>query len=329
MKKLKMTRTLMALILAMVMAGSTFALAACGKETRSSKSDRKSSKTEDEDEDDEDEDEDDKESKKDKKKDSKKDKKSEEDDTADIVIEASEEFTGFSDSTIKSMAEQYEAMGYVVEPVTAADLGAKDYNYVEGFRMYLEEDPETFFGWAKFESTEDGIDYVNDVWIADCDGYIAHETYGYLSFFIDDLYGGSVTYDGLMEYVPYEGDGRENTASPEDFDDPEISALCTEYQGKGFKIEADTTYDNSFVAYGVNEDRQHIQVVCRKFGDKEEASKFVEECLLSMSTMELTFEDNDDGSSSFQIDDTTGSLPTFPIIGEITESGVMIFIYKE
>ena len=230
MKSKKIFVTILALVLAMSM------FAGCDSGSKS-KSGKKSSKSESEEEEDEDDEEDDKEEKNGKE--DKKDKKDK--DTDDImdpeensIMDKEEKFEGFTDPNIKAMAEEYEAMGYVVEPVTASEFGAQDYNYVEGFRMYSEEDLDTFFGWAKFDSSEDGIDFVNEVWIANCEGYIAHTYYeNYLTFFIDGLYGGSVSYGGLMEYVPYEGDGRENTASPEDFDDAEVAALCKEYQDKG------------------------------------------------------------------------------------------------
>ena len=227
------------------------------------------------------------------------------------------------------MADEYEAMGYVVEPIMASDLGAEDYNYVEGFRMYLEEDPDTFFGWAKFDSSEDGFDFVYDVWIPNCEGYIAHEYYANtLTFFIDGLYGGSVDYNGLMEYVPYEGDGRENTASPEDFDNPDVAALCKEYQEKGFKVQADTVYDNTFTAYGVNENREHIAVYCKKYSDKETAKTYITDNFGYMSTVEPSFEDNDDGSVSFVIDGDE-AYHVFPLSGTISEDGLLVYTYLE
>ena len=326
MKSKKIFVTILALVLAMSM------FAGCDSGSRS-KSGKKSSKSESEEEEDEDDEEDDKEEKNGKE--DKKDKKDK--DTDDImdpeensIMDKEEKFEGFTDPNIKALAEEYEAMGYVVEPVTASEFGAQDYNYVEGFRMYSEEDPDTFFGWAKFDSSEDGIDFVNEVWIANCEGYIAHTYYeNYLTFFIDGLYGGSVSYGGLMEYVPYEGDGRENTASPEDFDDAEVAALCKEYQDKGFKVQSESYYDNAFMAYGVDENRAHIQVLCRKFDDKDSAVAYLDEYYSSTSMTEITMTDNADGSVSVQIDDTTGSLVTFPMVGTISESGLVVLTYPE
>lgn len=325
-------RKLFAIILAMAIALAMFAGCDSGSGSKSGKKSSKSESEEEEDEDDEDDkdDKEDKDSKKDKedKKDKDSDDKKDPDD--DILIDDDETFEGYTDSNIKAMAEGYEEMGYVVEPVMASELGAKGYNYVEGFRMYLEEDPDTFFGWAKFESTEDGVDFVNEVWLPNCDGYIIHTYYGdNMVFFLDGLYGGSVSSDGLMEYVPYEGDGRENTASPEDFDDADVAALCKEYQDKGFKVQTDTVYDNSFMAYGVNEDRAHIQVYCRKFADKDTAINYFDESYSSMSILSIRYTDNSDGSVSVYIDDTTDSMTTFPMEGTISADGLVVVTYPE
>ena len=328
MKSKKIFVTIMALVLAMSM------FAGCDSGS-SSKSGKKSSKSESEEEEDED-DEDDKDDKKEKdSKEDKKDKKDKDTDDIkdpadDIIMDKEEKFEGFTDPNIKAMADEYEAMGYVVEPVMASEFGAQDYNYVEGFRMYMEEDPDTFFGWAKFETTEDGIDFVNEVWVANCEGYIVHSYYDtYLTFFIDGLYGGSVTYGGLMEYVPYEGDGRENTASPEDFEDAEVAALCKEYQDKGFKVQADSIYDNNFMAYGVDENRAHIQVYCRKFAEKDAALEHFEENTSYSSMMEVSYTENADGTISVQVDETSGSLVTCPMVGTISESGLVVLTYPE
>ena len=323
MKKINITKTLIALILVMLLAGSSIAVTACGKDG-GSKSGKRSSKTESDEDDDEDDKEEEKEDKKDKD-----DKDDGEDNnliSGQDVIE--EVFTGFTDSNIKVLAEQYESMGYTVDPVTASDLGAQGYNYVEGFTMYLEGQEEYAMSWAKFDSEEDGEAFVKDVWIANCTGYIDREMYGMYEFFVDGYYGGSVGYDGLMQYVPYEGDGRENTASPEDFDNPAVADLCRDYQAKGFKVEKDTVYPNSFTAYGVGQDKRHVVAICKAYSDVEAAKSFIDDNFGYMSSVEITYTDNSDGSVDVVIDGDEAYM-IFPMTGTITSDGVIDFMYKE
>lgn len=320
MKKINITKALIALILVMLLAGSSIAITACGKDG-GSKSGKRSSKTEDDEDDEDDEDKDDKKDKDDKDDDGG-NKPISDDDIIDDV------FTGYSDNTIKLMAEQYEEMGYTVEPVTASFLGANDYNYVEGFIMYLEGQEEYYIGWAKFETEEDGEAFVKDVWIKNCTGFIDREMYGMYEYFVDGYFAGSVGYDGLMEFIPYEGDGRENTANPEDFSDPTVAAFCKEYQDKGFKVEADSVYDNSFRAYGVDSDKRHMIVECRAYADVDTAKETLDSYYDYLSTVEITYTDNSDGSVDVVIDGDEAYM-IFPMTGTITADGVLIYTYAE
>ena len=333
MKKLKISKTILALVLAMVMAGSAFALAGCSKDSKSSRSDRRSSRDDDddddddeddEDEDDEDEDEDDEdEDKKDKKKDKSSDKKTDSTDVVeDVKVEKEEVFDGYTDTTIKMMAEEYEEMGYIVEPIFASDIGAKDYNYIEGFTMYLKGQEEYAMNWGKFESNDDAEQFVKDVWIANCEGYIDYDAYGMYGFYVDGYYAGSVTTDGLLQFVPYEGDGRENNASPSDFDDPTVSAVCKELQDKGFKVEKGYE-DNTFTAYGVNEDRRHVVTNCKKYKDLDDAKESIERGMSSMYSVDITYEDNSDGSVNILIEGDD-AYHIFPIEGTISADGVSV-----
>ena len=182
-----------------------------------------------------------------------KDEETNEDETEKDDKAEAEVFTGYTDPQIKMMALDYEEKGLIVEPVMASQIGASDYNYVEGFRFYKEDDPDSYMCWAKFKTEDDGIEFVKNVWIKDCVGYTTHEIAGSFDFQIDELYMGAVMYGGLMQYVPYPGPERENKASPEDFKDQHIVDLCRDYQSRGFTVEPEVSY-YGFIAYGVNDE---------------------------------------------------------------------------
>ena len=247
------------------------------------------------------------------------------DDESEKATEA-EEFTGYTDLNIKALAESYEAAGLTVIPVMASDLGAGDYNYVEGFRMFKEGEEDTFMCFVKFKSSDDAASFVKDVWIADCKGYIFHEIKGMYDFSIDELYYGGIDNSGLMQYAPWQGDSHENTAKPEDFKDPQIVELYNEYLNKGFLIESMISYDG-FTAYGINADRAHIFVVCLKFKDKDAAIEYLDESYGSMSMMTKDYKDNADGSVSFVFDCDPQYIRTVPMEGTVSADGLIIMQY--
>ena len=239
-----------------------------------------------------------------------------------------EVFTGYTDPQIKMMALDYEEKGLIVEPVMASQIGASDYNYVEGFRFYKEDDPESYVCWAKFKTSDDGIEFVKNVWIKDCAGYTEHEMAGSYYFGADELYTGAVMYGGLMQYVPYAGPERENKASPEDFKDQQIIDLCRDYQSKGFTVEPEVSCDG-FIAYGVNDERYHIAVICIKFDDTDKAVTYVKEILGGSSLTSTTITDNDDGTKTVYIDGDRQNIHTLPIEGTIAADGLLTVHYPE
>lgn len=241
---------------------------------------------------------------------------------------APEVFTGYTDPTIKLMAAEYEAKDMVVEPLMASDLGASDYNYVDGFRFYAPGKPDTYICWVKFKSADDAKNFVNEVLIKDCKGYIAHEQAGSYLFSIDGRYTGSVMRNGLVELMPYEGDNRKSDAGPEDFKDPKLAALCKDYIDKGFAIEKDKTYDG-FRAYGVNDERYHIVVMCIKFKDKDAAVKYVNEILAASSLTKATLNDNADGSIAVNVTVDPNVSPTGSMEGTIDNDGLLVVQCKE
>ena len=239
-----------------------------------------------------------------------------------------EVFTGYTDPTIKMMVLDYEEKGLVVEPVMASQIGASDYNYVEGFRMYKEEAPDSYMCWAKFKTMDDGVNFVKDVWIKDCVGYTARDMAQSYFFEIDERYMGSVMYDGLMQYAPSEESGRENKAAPEDFKDQQIIDLCRDYQAKGFVVEPEVSYDG-FVAHGADDEHRHIAVICIKFADADKAVTYVKEMLGGSSLMSTTVTDNADGSKSVLIDGDRQIIFTLPMEGTISSDGLLIIQYPE
>ena len=241
---------------------------------------------------------------------------------------APEVFTGYTDPTIKLMAAEYEAKDMVVEPLMASDLGASDYNYVDGFRFYAPGKPDAYICWVKFKSADDGIRFVDEVLIKDCKGYIAHEQAGSYIFSIDGRYCGSVMSTGLVELMPYEGDDRKSDAGPKDFKDPKLAALCKDYIDKGFAIEKDKTYDG-FRAYGVNDERYHIVVMCIKFKDKDAAVKYVNEILAASSLTKATLNDNADGSIAVNVTVDPNVSPTGSMEGTIDTDGLLVVQWKE
>ena len=241
---------------------------------------------------------------------------------------APEVFTGYTDPTIKLMAAEYEAKDMVVEPLMASDLGASDYNYVDGFRFYAPGKPDAYICWVKFKSADDAKNFVNEVLIKDCKGYIAHEQAGSYNFSIDGRYIGSVMSNGLVELMPYEGDDRKSDAGPEDFKDPKLAALCKDYIDKGFAIEKDKTYDG-FRAYGVNDERYHIVVMCIKFKDKDAAVRYVNEVLAASSLTKATLNDNADGSVAVNVTVDPNVSPTGSMEGTIDTDGLLVVQWKE
>lgn len=247
---------------------------------------------------------------------------------AEKDTKAPEVFIGYTDPTIKLMAAEYEAKDMVVEPLMASDLGASDYNYVDGFRFYAPGKPDAYICWVKFKSADDAKNFVNEVLIKDCKGYIAHEQAGSYNFSIDGRYTGSVMSNGLVELMPYEGDDRKSDAGPEDFKDPKLAALCKDYVDKGFVIQKDKTYDG-FNAYSVNDERYHIVVMCIKFKDKDAAVKYVNEILAASSLTKATLNDNADGSVAVNITVDPNVSPTGSMEGTIDTDGLLIVQWKE
>ena len=237
-----------------------------------------------------------------------------------------EVFTGYTDRNIKALAESYEAAGLTVIPVLSSELGAGDYNYVEGFRMYSEGSEDAYMGFLKFKSAEDAANFVQDVWIADCKGYIWHEVRDTYEFSIDELYFGGIDHSGMIQYGPWDGDPYENTATIDDFEDPQIIELYKEYLNKGFSIESEITYDG-FTAYGINEERAHIFVVCTKYPSKDAALEFLKTSYGSMSMMTEEYTENADGSVSFVFDCDPQYIRTVPIEGTVYEDGLVIMQY--
>lgn len=241
---------------------------------------------------------------------------------------APEVFSGYTDPTIKLMAAEYEAKDMVVEPLMASDLGASDYNYVDGFRFYAPGKPDAYICWVKFKSADDAKNFVNEVLIKDCKGYIAHEQAGSYNFSIDGRYCGSVMSTGLVELMPYEGDDRKSDAGPEDFKDPKLASLCKDYVDKGFVIQKDKTYDG-FNAYGVNDEHYHIVVMCIKFKDKDAAVKYVNEILAASSLTKATLNDNADGSVAVNVTVDPNVSPTGSMEGTIDTDGLLVVQCKE
>lgn len=237
-------------------------------------------------------------------------------------------FAGYTDPNIMAMAESYEAAGMTVVPIMASDLDADEYNYVEGFRMFKAGEEDTYMCFVKFKRAEDAANFVKDVWIADCTGYIFHEVSGIYEFSIDNLYCGGIDFSGVMQYTAYEGNPHENTASPEDFKDPQVVELCKEYQAKGFAVEADVSHDG-FTAYGVGDDRAHVVFYVVKFEDKDKAVEYINQSWGSMSFLEKTFNDNADGSVSFVFDCDPKYIRTVPIEGTVAADGLLILHYPE
>ena len=248
-------------------------------------------------------------------------------DTEEKETKAPEVFTGYTDPTIKMMAAEYEAKDMVVEPIMASDLGASDYNYVDGFRFYAPGKPDAYICWVKFKSADDAKSFVNEVLIKDCKGYIAHEQAGSYYFSIDGRYTGSVMSTGLVELMPYEGDDRKSDAGPEDFKDPKLAALCKDYVDKGFAIEKDKTY-NGFRAYGVNDERYHIVDTCIKFKDKDAAVKYVNEILAASSLTKVTLNDNADGSVAVNVTVDPNASPVGSMEGTIDSDGLLVLRSK-
>lgn len=241
---------------------------------------------------------------------------------------APEVFTGYTDPTIKLMAAEYEAKDMVVEPLMASDLGASDYNYVDGFRFYAPGKPDAYICWVKFKSADDGIRFVDEVLIKDCKGYIAHEQAGSYIFSIDGRYCGSVMSNGLVELMPYEGDDRKSDAGPEDFKDPKLASLCKDYVDKGFVIQKDKTYDG-FNAYGVNDEHYHIVVMCIKFKDKDAAVRYVNEILAGSSMAKATLNDNADGTIAVNVTVDPNVSPVGSMEGTIDSDGLLVVQSKE
>jgi len=235
---------------------------------------------------------------------------------------AEEEFTGFKDDTIKAMAETYGAGDMTIDPVMASELGASEYNYVEGFMAFSDEDPDFMIGFLKFKTYSDAVDFINEVWFPDCDGYLFHESYGtFYDFAAIGFYEGGVSPDGSMQITYCTKDTLgENSVSPEDFEDKQIAELCREYQENGFSAEKESIYDG-FKATGVGEDNRIIQVCCIKFDSKESAIDYVKK--MGAGELDLTLEDMSDGSVSVKIDGNPEYYRIVPIEGTISADGLL------
>jgi len=236
----------------------------------------------------------------------------------------------FQNVAVRSMVEVWESAGCEVVPVSYADIGADKQKFVEG--AYGVKDGQITNYVYKFVDSESVLEYINTVWIPQCEGYSLFELSVGLEFWFDGMYAGSETSDGLMVFMPVTEDQnvRANNVEVSAYSDAGVVATYEELAAKGFVFD-DFTMNGveGFIGYGKDDTKRHISVTCMKYASADEAVEKLRESYDSRMFQVFDVVDQADGSKTITIDADDMYYHMGPITGTISADGLVVLSHPD